>query len=204
MLYFYSIQFVHVSWKSKRAGQHVPAKALSVLSIGKGCLMNLDSLSFSAVWGGYLTFTQQCNTVDSWSSLMHNKPHIFFCKTATWSTFYICIANYSCLGAEPCLCPHWINILCFSSDFPFVKFIWIPSLSSSLFVVPTSFVICRFKNSLRFHNSILKTKVLILGTHPNLETQCSQEMHSILKQWTLRNFEISVPKWCEPLGTMLV
>lgn len=157
-------------------------------------------LSFSVVWGGYLAFTQQYNIVDLFSSLMHSDFTSFFCKTANY-LIHMLMSNYSCLGAEPGLSPHWINILCFSYAFPFVKFIWIPSLFSSLFVVPTSFVICRFKNSLRLHTSVLKIKVLILGTHLNIEMQCDQEMCLILKQWTFSwwNLELSIPKWCERL-----
>lgn len=195
---FYSIQ----SNLSMFSGNQ--AKALSVLSAGKGCLMDLDSFIFRCLGDVWLLLNRVTllTYVHHWSITDLTS---FSVKLLTsCSTSYICITNYSCLGAEPCLCPHCLNILCFSSVVPFAKYIWIPSLSSSLFVVPTSFVICRFKNSLRFHSSILKTKVLILGTHPNLEMQRNQEMHAILKQWTFSLWIFELSMWCEHLWTLLV
>lgn len=148
LVLFYPVQFVHVFWKSSQS------------FISSVCRERLPD-------GSWLCFIFRClggvwlllNRVTLSTHVITDLTSFSVKLLTACSTSYICITNYSCLGAEPCLCPHCLNILCFSSVVPFVKYIWIPSLSSSLFVVPTSFVICRFKNSLRFHSSILKTKV---------------------------------------------
>lgn len=204
---FPSLQLAYVSWKSKwGAAWHAQLKLYWPCLEGKDCLMHLDScfqLSEGGIWL-LLNSVTLLTRVHHWC--ITNLISFAVKLLTTWSTCYICIANYSCLGIEPCLFPHWINILCFSAAFLLAKLIWIPSLSSSLFVVPTRFVICRFRNSLRFHKSVLKTKVLIFGTHPNLEIQCNQEMHLILKQ-CLSYCEILsclFPSDVNMRGTMLV
>lgn len=77
---FPSLQSVYIPWKSKwGAAWPVPAEPLLALP-SRRRLPDASWLSFLAVWEGYLAFTQRCNIVDSFSSLMHNKPHTFCCN----------------------------------------------------------------------------------------------------------------------------
>lgn len=164
LLYF--PQLVQVFWRSKlKVEQCVPAKSAS--SIGEDCLREskVNFISLQRIFGS----SQQHKIIDSCSSLMHNKAHIHFNRSAKYLIHILhlhsqlFLLRYKNLSLS-LLNKHPMLFICI----PVCEFYLNSQIVLQLICSPYQLCLSADLKTLRFYNSIRKTKVSELGTYLNL------------------------------------